>query len=310
MIRRTHVTAAIVVLMLVATAQPAAAQITPVRVLGGAASQFFPFRNDAWLAYTANSNETPNHWNALALDLSSKTVRKLNAGGTQGFTGGFDPRTNKVIYQQVDHNTSNVLFFDLDSQTRTRVPGVNTRAWEWEPRVSSAYLSFFRDYYNSGRWYTGVFSLRRSNGNVRRIASYKSSAYINNGSLGDRYASWTVCNRQTCFAYLYDLQSRSLKRLQSKNGRPQYAPVVDETNGLVFFVRSGFGCGLKVGFFFLPLNALGSDPTKIASLAAGLDVDNLASLAPNPDTGMQDLLFTRLVCNGSSDIYELPNASP
>ena len=112
--------------------------------------------------------------------------------------------------------------------------------------------------------------------------------------------------------YVYDTSGR-IRQVPSKNGRPQYAPIIDEANGLVLFVRSGFGfgCGVEVGFWSVPLSNFSAAPTRIASLPSGIDASYTGSpLMPSSDGTENDLLFTRIVCGGSTDIYALPGVSP
>ena len=131
-----------------------------------------------------------------------------------------------------------------------------------------------------------------------------------NGTLGDQYASWTNCSK-TCTVYIYDALARVLHKVPTNNGRPQYAPAVDEVNGLVFFARSGFGCGLRVTFYRVPVAALGTTPTKVATLPSGVDLDDAASLSLNTDSNAYDLFFARARCStGALDIYRLPSVSP
>src|SRR5437867_5946771 len=89
------------------------------------------------------------------------------------------------------------------------------------------------------------------------------------------------------------------------------APAIDETNGLVFFARSGFGCGKGVTFYQLHVGSLGATPTKIGTLPDGIDLDGAASLALNPDTNYYDYFFARVKCsNGATDIFALRSVSP
>ena len=110
--------------------------------------------------------------------------------------------------------------------------------------------------------------------------------------------TWSSCGRKTCRAYLYDAMTDTKTTIPTRNDRPQYAATVDEAHGTVFFVRSGFGCGVQVIFFSLPVASLDSTPTKIAELPDGVDVDTTSLDGP-------DLLFSRIACSKSSGIYEL-----
>ncbi|HEX2425069.1 MAG TPA: hypothetical protein VHM47_04210 [Actinomycetota bacterium] len=119
------------------------AAVTPVLLIGGRPQQSDGYANSTWVAWTSRANSMNAHSvsNAFARPIAGGTAIQLNAANTQGFTGGLDPGTNTVIFQQVDlsarTNPSGLYFYDLDTQMRTPVPGVNTKRWEWGPRISA-----------------------------------------------------------------------------------------------------------------------------------------------------------------------------
>ena len=284
--------------------------LTPVKVLGGSGNQFAPWSDGTYLAYTYDSGRRPLIAKIMRLPAGASV--RMNAPRTEGFAGGFDPTTGKVIYQQWNRKkgVSDLYFWDPSTRKRTKVPGVNTSAWEFDPLISSTYISFFREFKKNGVWYVGVYLYGRSTGNLRRIASFKEVPYAFNGSVGDRYATWSWCNKTTCYVYVYDAQSKTLKKVPTKNGRPQYASTIDEVTGTLFFARSGFGCGKEVTFFSVPVTDLRSTPTKIAALPAGVDADYYASLAPAAGGGL-DLLFGRVSCSSNTtDVYALRGVTP
>ncbi len=311
-VRSSALPLAIAVTVLLAGSAMAA--ITPVRVIGGKAQQSGGYANSTWVAWTsrANSTRAQSVSNAFAMPIAGGTAIQLNAANTQGFTGGFDPGTNTVIYQQVElsarTNASDLYFYDLDTQTRTPVPGVNTKRWEWGPRISAGYILFDVDYRKNRRWRTAVELYDRSATTTVRLASWSVRRYyVPTGAVGERYATWTLCSL-TCSAYVYDIVTATTTVIPTRNGRPQYAPVVDETNDRVYFVRSGTGgCGRHVVMLRLPVADLSATPTRIVAMPDGVDVDNPMSLTPSAENGI-DLLFSRIVCRTSNiDVYELPD---
>ncbi len=251
--------------------------------------------------------------NAFAKPIAGGTAIQLNAANTQGFTGGLDPGTNTVIYQQVDlsarTNPSGLYFYDLDTQMRTPVPGVNTKRWEWGPRISAGYILFDVDYRKNGKWRTAVELHDRSTGVTIDLATWAISRYyVPTGAVGERYATWTRCS-STCSVYVYDIATKTTMVIPTKDGRPQYAPVVDETNGRVYFVRSGKGggCGRHVVVLRLPVVDLSAAPTRIVAMPDGVDIDDSMSLASRVGSGI-DPLFSRIVCNTANiDVHELPD---
>jgi hypothetical protein len=308
--RATVVVGSIAGVLLAATTAWALA--TPSKVIVRPGAQWFPFGDPAYLAYASNSVARPKHWDVFAIDRTTQAVRRVNAAGTIGFPGGFDPGTNSLLYQQVDGSASDLYFFDLDTRSRTKARGVDSGDWEWDPRISSSSILFLRDEKLRGIWYTSVYHYDRASLRLRRLKQYRWSkdASVETGSVGDRYAAWVRCTSRTCKIFLWDRNDRSIRALPTKNGRPQYAPVLDEVGGQLFFVRSGFGCGVQVNIFRASLDPASFSPVKVADLPDRIEVGGPMSLAPDPGTGAQDLLFTRLVCGKSSDIYSLRGAVP
>jgi hypothetical protein len=302
----------ILALMLVISTSVAQALITPVKVLVEPALQWFPASDGTYLAYTTNTIEQPNTAYAKVTRLSTGATVRINAAGTEGFTGAFDPASDKVIYQQANFKKglSDLYFWDLSSRSRSKVPGVNSGLWEFGPRISSTFVTFFREFKSNGVWYTGVYLSRRSNGRLTRLAFQKSSKTSwTNGNVGDRYATWSWCNDETCYAFVYDAQTRELKKIPSKNGRPQYGPAVEERSGQVFFVRSGFGCGAEVFVYSAPAAHPGADPEKVVDLPDGIDIGTLSPAAN--DSGAVDLVFDWIDCKERKrDIYALRSVTP
>lgn len=299
---RRPVASLLVAALILLVPQTASALVTPTKVYDPPAGQWLPFRNASYLVYQSNSTAHPRHYNAYARDLASDTNQKLNTAGTQGGPGGFDPGTNTVIYQEWGTGSA-IRMFDLDSQTRPPVPGVlNSPKWEWEPRISTAFISFFRNTKVNGVWYADLFLYDRATFDVNKVARLRSTHYNLNGTVGERYATWSSCDRKTCHAYLYDALTDTKATIPTRQGRPQYSATVDEVHGTLFFVRSGFGCGLSVTFFEVPVASLTSAPTKIAQLPSGVDADMASLDGP-------DLIFSRIACGKGSGIYELGNVA-
>ena len=292
--------------VVVALPQLASALIAPTEVFDPPGSQLGPYRNAAYLLYSTNTRDRPRHWDAFGRPLVSGAPTKMNASGTNGYAGGFDPGTNVVIYQEYSSQGSDIRLFDLDTKQRLRAPRpLHTGAWEFEPHISTSFMSFFRWQRVNGVWFANLYLLDRSDDSLTKIASVRdrSGQYLLNDFLGEHYVTWTIC-AATCTVRVYDIDVPGVTKLPSTaDNKPQYASTVDETGGVLFFVRSGFGCGLGVNFWSVPTADLSAAPTKVASIPAGEDVANSASL----DAG--DLLFGKYSCGGWTGIYALPGAA-
>ncbi len=306
--RRASLVTVLVTMLSLGITDASAAGPTPVKVLDPPGVQLQPFHNDVWVLFTSNAPATPNHLNAFAQDVTTKERVKLNATG-QGAAGGFDPGTNTAIYQQSGPGSSSIFFYNLDTDIRTKVPGVNSPADDTDPRISATYISFFRSFKMGGKGFIGVYLFARSGGPAKRIAAFPTTRFLTNGSVGDTYATWTVCSNVTCSAYVYNATAKTLKKIPTVKNHPQYAPVVDEVSGNVYFMRSGFGCGVHVTFYRVPANHVAAVPTKIESLPSGVDTDDEMSFWTHD--GQKDLQFIRVNCSaGTTGIWSLPNLLP
>lgn len=300
---------AVAMSLLLLSAQPARAGGTDP-IIAGPVDQFFGSGNGAMMTWTQNSAAHPRAYSAYASpvgDTSSPT--KLNLAGTRGFTGGFDPGSNTVIYQQASGDRSNIFLYDLDSSTRTPLsPTVNTKQWEYQPRISTAFVLFIRE----GRTASRVLLWDRVGDSLTELdsATYGRAAVFA-GVVGERYATWTRCTRRTCLAMYYDSSTHEAKRVPEVDRKVQYAPAIDETTGQMYYVRSGHGCGLDVRIFRAPLTDLASR-TLLTVLPDGVDTDWTQYLVPSSTTkGQVDLWFGRYRCRaGDTDVYALRAVQP
>jgi hypothetical protein len=219
--------------------------------------------------------------------------------------GGFDPGTDVVIFQQYSSNGSDINLYNLGSQHLILTPHqLQTAAWESDPHISTAYISFFREVKSGGVWYLNLYLYDRLADAMTKLTSIKErdGLFVSNDSLGEHYASWSIC-AATCKVRLYNADTDTTQTLPSLNGKPQYTSVVDETNGRLYFARSGFGCGLSVSFNRVPLSDLSATPVKIAAIPDGQDVASGASVDG------ADLLFSKYPCGGWSGIFALSGAA-
>jgi hypothetical protein len=289
---------------------PAAAQAVtgPVKIVGGPEDQLHPSVDDTYLIWTQNSEARPNVDHAFGKILGEEGRFRLDATGTRGAAGGIDPDSGRAIYQQMTDTESDLYWFDLEARDRMKVAaeGVNTDRWERDPRVSTAFLLFARDAGSS----TSLFLFDRAADAVTKIAEYDITRfYVAPGAVGDRYATWTVCGPFTCSAWWYDTQETDPKprKLPTVDGRPQYAPVIDEAGGSVYFVRSGQACGASVGVW---RRAWPIDPDvaaeRLLALPTGIDTGWTMSLDRDVTHQRVDLWFSRYRCaSQQGDVVEL-----
>ena len=275
----------------------AAALIQPERAFGQTNTiEYMPFANELWLAWAQNSYTQPDWFNAYAESFDGDERVKINAPRTFGWPGNFEPGTNTIIYQQASRN-SQLYVHDLDTHDRSPVPDVNTPGWEWSPRISSRFVLFDRDTVRDGVGYTTLWLYNRNTRTMRKLEEWRdANLYTPTGGVGDSYATYTVCSRRTCSGFVYSIADRTTRRIPTLNRRPVYAPIVDEVNGDLYFFRSGFGCGVNVALWRLPVDNLNVTPAKIGELDQGFDSYSATTSLAASTAGSQDLYFDRAVC--------------
>jgi len=275
--------------------------LTPV--VTGKGEQYRAFANDDYLVYTQWSRASGN--TAFAKPVGGSRS-KINATGTGGVVGGFDPTTNKVLYQQYTRRRSALYFYDLDTDQRSQPAGVNSKRWEWGPLISSRFIVFGRDRVRRGKIYTSLVVHNRTTDATRVLGTWRWGPYaMFPGSAGETYVAYTLC-KKTCFAKVYDWDTKSTVKIPTVNGKSQYAPVVDEANGAVYFSRSAnSGCGKHVDIWRrpFPINAA-ETATRIIDIPRGIDTGWESSLTLNGTSGEMDLYIERYDCRKQTgDVY-------
>ena len=303
---------AIVVTFLMTLQSAAQAISGPVKIVGGREIQLYGYGDGTWYDWTANSAAMPKHFDAYGRLASGTHVIKVNAAGTQGFTGSFDPSsTGTIIYQQVYQRHSDLYLFDLNTKTRTKLNAADSSEWEWQPRISATQVLFAREHYVNGVWSTSLLLMNRSSGIVTDLGSWKAqSTYVGVGQVGDAYATYTICVK-ICNAFVYNIAGARKHKIPPPTGREHYSPVVDETSGTVYFMRSGHQCGSNAGLWTVPVADVTATPVRLASLPNGVDTNVSMSTAPDPTSiGGIDVIFQRVLCqSGAWDIYAFRNVN-
>ena len=298
---RRHRASVTIGLVLLLGAVPAAAITGPHRVIAGPEDQILPSANETYLIWTQSSEGSPNRYHAYGRVLGTGGRFRLNADGTRGFAGGLDPGRNRAIYQQIDGSSSDLFWFNLDSRTRQKLPAaVNTAKWEWGARVSSAFVLFLRE----AQGETSIWLFDRDTRQAQKLRTWSSATFfVATGGVGDHYATWTLCGPLSCAAWFHDTVTEVTRRVPTVNDKAQYAPVIDEVDGSIYFVRSGHSCGASVGIWVRPVD-LSTPAERLVLLPAGIDTDWSMSLERQGDR--VDLWFGRHRCGPEqADIYEL-----
>jgi hypothetical protein len=248
----------------------------------------------AWSQATRRSRRP-----ALYLQPSGEPRVRVNRPNTEGYSGGFEGET--FVYQEVQNGRQSDLYlYDLAGGGRSAPPaGVNTRHWEWHPTVSGDWLLFGRT--KVSRRVDLVVLRNLVTGQSREIGELRwgNRTIAEPGQVSGNYAVWFRCT-PACNVFLYDIATGTTTRIPNPDRRQQYDPSVT-SDGTVYFLRSGRGCGNSVRLVRRPL---GGPSRVLASLGAGRDSGHTYAL--ENDDGAVTVLFDRVRCStGAWDVLKV-----
>jgi hypothetical protein len=308
--------------LFVAAPALAGVPIAPVAILTGPENQYGVHGNGTHVGWTSNTQNAPNRYHAFASADGGVTRFRLDGpGNTRGYFGdlsddGLGPpvQPQTALFQQVTFGPtqSDLYWYDLVGRTPTRAAEIDTNQWEWAGRFSDAFILFLRDNLNQGRSRLVLFDRTGTDPPLTLADVPFGGPLVLPGDVGDRYATWTTCTVRACNAMIYDTAGPTRRRITLPANRDQYAPVVDELNGVVYWVRSKHACGATVRILSAPVAGPFDAPTVVATLPAGVDTDLAMSLRyTGATTGDPiDLLFTRWRCGpAQGDLFQLPGVA-
>ncbi|HXV33617.1 MAG TPA: hypothetical protein VD769_06375 [Gaiellaceae bacterium] len=248
------------------------------------------------VAWSQATRRSPR-WTLYVQRAGEQRVR-VNRARTHGFSGGFEGET--FVYQEVRGSRSELVLYDLSGGGRSAPPaGVNTRQWEWHPTISGDWLLFGRQ---SSATRADLVLLRNLvTGQTRRLGrlAWGRRTLAEPGQVAGNYAVWFRCT-PLCDVFLHDIAAGTTTRIPNPNRRQQYDPAVT-SDGTVYFMRSGRGCGTSVRLVRHPL---GGTSRVLASLGAGRDSSHTYAL--ENDDGTTTVLFDRVRCTTRArDIFKV-----
>jgi hypothetical protein len=285
--------------ILAVVSTPAGA-LPEMAVLTTPAGEFQPAKTEGAMAWEQNSRARPNHYDVMVQQDGGSSIR-ANGGKSSAAMGDF--AGGRLVYQQYRGNPrrrgrSDLFFFDPASGGRSKIPGVNTRQWEYWPSVSEGWLLF-------GRW--------RPAKEVRRLLLYNLDTgerrlldetrgrkrFIGPGQVEGDFAVWSTCNPR-CNVFRYEI-STSTETMIPNPGFYQRAPSVT-VGGTVYFSRGGKGCGASVAL----VRSRPDDTQEVlVQLQRGLDIRDTYAFVDL--IGSVDVYYERNACRtkAGSDIYRV-----
>jgi hypothetical protein len=214
---------------------------------------------------------------------------RVNRLRTHGWGGGF--AGDSFVYQEITGRQSNLQFYDVVTGVRSAPPsGVNTLAWEWAPTMTADHLLFGRGLIN--QQIDRVFLRSLGTGSSLMLDQIRfRNGFVWPGQVSGNYAVWYRCVNSTrrCDVRMHDIAAGTTTTIPN-TGRQQYSASVT-SDGTVYFIRSGRGCGNTVQVVRRPLGG----PSKvIAAVGSGRDVQTIFAL--QRADGTTSVYFDRIRC--------------
>jgi hypothetical protein len=279
---------------------------TQVPVLTSSNGEFQPARSDTGLAWEQNTRAQPKHYDAIYRSDGGPTIQ-VNRPGSGAAMG--DIAGGKVIYQQYKgtlytrRGRSDIYSYDIATGARSKVPGVNSKRWEYWPSVSGPWVLFARHKVVKNKEIRWLFLRNLDTGEQLRLdrvkAKIKRRFFIGPGQVNGNYVVWSAC-KPRCEVYRFDLITRTTQVITNP-GAYQRAPSVTP-GGTVYFSRGGKGCGDSVS---LVRAAPDGSQEVMVQLQTGLDIfDTYSHMAPS---GVTEVYYERDVCGqpAGGDIYKI-----
>jgi hypothetical protein len=269
--------------------------VTPEPVMSSAAGEFQPVRDNGFLAWQRNTKKRPNRFNVFAMP-DGEDRFKVNAGKTNAANGGIDGTS--LVYQEYKGGQSDLKFFDLLTQKRTGPPkGVNTKFWEYWPRMSGQWILFGRLLDNGDRKLILYDRNARTGQQVDMTTS--PNGFLAPGQVSGDYAVWYKCPpSEDCDVYRYQISTDDKFKIPNP-GNTQHAPSVTR-QGTVYFARNE--CGSQIRLMRYPLDG---PATVLTQLPRGGDVSSTRTHIA--DNGAVELFYEHNVCQDpvGSDLWKI-----
>ena len=231
---------------------------------------------------------------------------QVNPGRSEGIMGGIDG--NRLVYSQYPRKwpkrgDGDVRMVDLS--TGARLPlhqKVNTKHEEYAPAISGDWLMLGRAKVGK-RYVDRVLLINLATGERRsldRITRKKPTLGV--GHINGGYAVWELCVPDgSCEVFRYEISSGTTVQVPNPQGVLQYGPGVAD-GGLVYFFRSGTGCGNGVQ---LVRWSPSTGDEVVHEFPGGVDAHR-AYVYDDPSDD-RHIAYTRFTCGGGdpSDLYEI-----
>lgn len=288
-------------------ASPAPAMINPDTVKGtslfegyGAGTHIGPRRLFAW----SNENGRAGDRLTAFAETNGGTLTRINTRRSEGYVGGYDQGTDRIVYQQVRRRESDLFLFDVSARHRTALEELNDGHWQWNPSIDThrgtAYVAYGVNRFGSpaAKWRFVLFNAETGERTVVDETTNRCGCLFP-GTVAYPWVTWAVGEDAT--AWRYDIRTGERTPLLPTD-RDEYA-VAATPDGTTYVAQAGDRCGASAELYRVEPDGT---PFLVHEFRDGREAANLSV----DTTGPHDrVFFDRRVCRtGSSDILRLRRA--
>jgi hypothetical protein len=297
----------VAVLLVIVAAPQASASIAPDLVKGtslfegyGAGTHVGSRRLFAW------SNESGRRGSGLTgfAEGSGGTLTHMNARHTQAYVGTFDPGTDRVVFQQVRRDESDLFVYDIGQRSRAPLRRLNDGHWQWNPSIDThrgtTWITYGVNRFGSpaARWRFYLFNAQTGERTLLDETTNRCGCLFP-GTIAYPWVTWAVGEDAT--AWRYDIRTGERTPLLPTD-RDEYAVTV-MPDGTAFVAQAGDRCGSHAALYRVDPDGT---PFLMHELGAGREAANLSVDSTGPHVR---LYFDRRNCRtGSADILRLRRA--
>lgn len=264
----------------------------------GAAGSWF-------LAWTANTQARPHHYNAYLYETDSGIRWRLNDRGTEGMVGDFLGE-EIVLTQWRSGRPGNLFKTTVWAGPLTGFSSkVNTPANELHPTISGRWLLFTR--YVASIDTHRVLLFNRKNKALRTLASASGPGAVYAGQVRGDFATWYTWGPEQSDVFRYRISTRrTVKIPRPPRIARQYGSSVAADGTMYFNRRAGDGCGTSPE---LVMRRLGRRTRLLYDYPAGKDGVRTTLDAPLAWTRGHWLRFAVITCAAppyrASDVWAI-----
>ena len=239
------------------------------------------------------------------VEANGGAVMRINAERTNAYVGGFDSGTDRVIFQQVTANDSDLFLFDISSGRREPMRALNDGHWQWNPsidtdRSGTTWVTYGVNRFGSpsAKWRLYLVNMDTGERTLLDETTNRCGCLFP-GTVAYPWVTWSVGADAT--TWRYDIRSGERVQLLPTD-RDEYSAATTP-NGVTYVAQGGDRCGVNARIYRVDRDGTA---TLLLRFGAGREAANLSV----DHTAPHDRLFyDRRICrSGRADILRLRRA--